>query len=165
MCVSLCLRKRGFALSCVYTVCGKMPNENTHLWENEKSKQCGKAFDCSTSPAFTWLQPRWPAVFTRVQFTSAGILGTFYPRFLWFAFHMASERIWKIGVFCKADLNMFPKHLKWPFDCFSFLTVFFSFFSFSTTRYLGQFINIFTQICATVTVFCSAQSLAEKDIW
>ena len=124
-----------------------MPNENTHLWENEKSKQCGKAFDCSTSPAFTWLQPRWPAVFTRVQFTSAGILGTFYPRFLWFAFHMASERIRKIGVFCKADINMFPKHLKWPFDCFSFLTVFFSIF---TLNFLFIFFLFHHQIFGTI---------------
>ena len=36
----------------------------------------------------------------------------------------------KLGFFCEADINMFPKHLKWPFDCFSFYDSFlFNFYS------------------------------------
>ena len=147
----------------------------THTSEKtKKSKQCGKAFDCSTSPAFTWLQPRWPAVFTRVQFTSARILGTFYPQYLWFAFHMASERIKKIVFFLAKQISIyFPSTWSGLLIVLVFMTVFFSSF---TLNFLFIFFLFHHQIFGTIYkylhsnmcnchCFLLSTSLAEKDIW
>ena len=74
--------------------------------------------------------------------------------------------------FCKADINMFPKHLKWPFDCFSFYDSFlfnfyskFSFLFFPVPPSFGTIYKYLHSNMCNCHCFLLSTSLAEKDIW